>query len=58
MDARTTISIKKNTEMLKIKKQVWEADQVSLTAPINSNSNQLRLDAKTNRHTKSNDKAC
>ena len=44
--------------MLKIKKQGWEADHVSLTAPINSNSNQLSLDAKTNRHTKSNDKAC
>ena len=30
------------------KKQGWELDQVPLKAPINSNSNQLSLDAKTN----------
>ena len=40
-----------------IKKQGWEADQVPLTAPINSDSNQLSLDAKNNRQTNSNAKA-
>ena len=49
---------KKGTIKKQKKKQGWEVDQVPLTVPINSDSNQLSLDAKTNKHTKSNDRAC
>ena len=53
MEARNNYLFRKKNK----KKQGWEADQVPLTAPVKSDSDQLSLEAKTNRHTKSNDKA-
>ena len=58
MDPKITTYLEKNGIVKKKKRKLgWEADQVLLTAPINSDSNQLSLDAKTNRQTKSSDKA-